>query len=118
MVLEQEPRTRRAGKLSDAGQGFTGPAIPRGCPTGVSAPEVFVNQMGLIYGRMLDEPWARPVAAGEWRLRLLPAACRQMLMRVLQARGLSSTIRFGSDDLLLTVRATTRLRNSRAYSRG
>eukprot|EP00962_Isochrysis_galbana_P059031 scaffold32409_cov112-Isochrysis_galbana.AAC.4 len=23
MVLEQEPRTRRAGKLSDAGQGFT-----------------------------------------------------------------------------------------------
>eukprot|EP00962_Isochrysis_galbana_P004925 scaffold1354_cov111-Isochrysis_galbana.AAC.11 len=30
MVLEQEPRTRRAGKLSDAGQGFPGPAIPRG----------------------------------------------------------------------------------------
>eukprot|EP00962_Isochrysis_galbana_P049941 scaffold21401_cov116-Isochrysis_galbana.AAC.6 len=27
MVLEQEPRTRRAGKLSDAGQGFTGPAM-------------------------------------------------------------------------------------------
>eukprot|EP00962_Isochrysis_galbana_P024759 scaffold7602_cov123-Isochrysis_galbana.AAC.5 len=35
-----EPRTRRAGKLSDAGQDFTGPAIPRACPTGVSAPEV------------------------------------------------------------------------------
>eukprot|EP00962_Isochrysis_galbana_P025214 scaffold7740_cov112-Isochrysis_galbana.AAC.13 len=35
-----EPRTQRAGKLSDAGQGFTGPAIPRGCPTGVSDPEV------------------------------------------------------------------------------
>eukprot|EP00962_Isochrysis_galbana_P050366 scaffold21781_cov83-Isochrysis_galbana.AAC.2 len=34
----EEPRTRRAGKLSDAGQGATGPDVPRGCPTGVSAP--------------------------------------------------------------------------------